>query len=41
MLYTVGNYHVLKYGSSHFIKVYGLGLIAGGILSGINTYWNP
>jgi hypothetical protein len=41
VLYTVGNYHVLKYGSRHFWYVYGAGLLAGGLLAGINSYWNP
>ena len=33
ILYTIGNYHVVKYGSSHFLKLYALGCLAGGILA--------
>ena len=36
-LYTIGNYHVVKYGCNHFIKLYALGCIAGGLLTAANV----
>ena len=32
-LYTLGNYHVLKYGATHFLGVFGAGCLAGSALT--------
>ena len=41
ILYTIGNYHVLKYGNAHFLTLYGLGCLAGGIFAAYNARCNP
>lgn len=40
ILYTIGNYHVLKYGCSHFLTLYGAGLAIGGLLAAYELYSN-
>ena len=40
ILYTIGNYHIQKYGRNHFLRLYGLGLLAGAALAGYNARTN-
>jgi len=38
VLYTVGNYHLLKYGRSHFFRVLGVSCFTGSLLSAVTVY---
>ena len=40
ILYTIGNYHVLKYGANHFLALYGIGLLAGAAITALDLYRN-
>mmetsp|Transcript_27589 Transcript_27589/g.20713 ORF Transcript_27589/g.20713 Transcript_27589/m.20713 type:complete len:138 (+) Transcript_27589:180-593(+) len=33
VLYTIGNYHLLKHGASHFFTVYGAGMAMGSVFT--------
>lgn len=35
ILYTIGNYHVLKYGTPHFLKFFALSAGAGALFSAV------
>ena len=37
IIYTIGNYHVLKYGCTSFLMLYGLGCVAGGVMAAMNA----
>ena len=38
ILYTIGNYHVLKYGQAHFIKILALSATAGSFMSALAVH---
>jgi len=38
VLYTVGNYHLLKYGRAHFLRLLGVSCLGGSILSAVTAY---
>jgi membrane associated rhomboid family serine protease len=40
LLYTVGNYHVLAYGSTHFLTLYALAALGGSLFTGVDLYSN-
>ncbi len=37
ILYTLGNYHVVKYGQNHFLKILGLLIATGSITAGVSA----
>ena len=40
VLWTLGNYHVLKYGTRHFAALYGASCLIGGVLTAANLVSN-
>ena len=40
VLMAIGNRHIVKYGARHFATIYGLGLLAGGLLATYDSLYN-
>ena len=40
VMYTLGNYHVLRYGSHHFLRLFGMSALGGSIFTALQFYSN-